>query len=98
MPLQQYTFENIVAIGVIAHYDQFLILPIVYNFIHLLIVFSIIKSFFCLNVFKVIFRRFAACGKRLTHETLAVNPFPHTTILQQTTLNVFCQNIENLHN
>ena len=26
------------------------------------------------------------------------NPFPHTTILQQTTLNVFCQNIENLHN
>ena len=27
-----------------------------------------------------------------------VNPFPHTTILQQTTLNVFCRNIENLHN
>ena len=27
-----------------------------------------------------------------------LNPFPHTTILQQTTLNVFCQNIENLHN
>ena len=27
-----------------------------------------------------------------------INPFPHTTILQQTTLNVFCQNIENLHN
>ena len=27
-----------------------------------------------------------------------VNPFPHTTILQQTTLNVFCQNIENLYN
>ena len=26
-----------------------------------------------------------------------VNPFPHTTILQQTTLNVFCQNIENLY-
>ena len=26
------------------------------------------------------------------------NPFPHTTYLQQTTLNVFCQNIENLHN
>ena len=26
------------------------------------------------------------------------NPFPHTTILQQTTLNVFCQNIENLYN
>ena len=23
-----------------------------------------------------------------------VNPFPHTTILQQTTLNVFCQKIE----
>ena len=27
-----------------------------------------------------------------------LNPFPHKTILQQTTLNVFCQNIENLHN
>ena len=28
----------------------------------------------------------------------SINPFPHTTILQQTTLNVFCQNIENLYN
>ena len=27
-----------------------------------------------------------------------VNPFPHTAFLQQTTLNVFCQKIENLHN
>ena len=27
-----------------------------------------------------------------------INPFHHTTILQQTTLNIFCQNIENLHN
>ena len=27
-----------------------------------------------------------------------VNAFPHRTILQQTTLNVFCQHIENLHN
>ena len=27
-----------------------------------------------------------------------LNPFPHTTILQQTTLNLFCQNIENLNN
>ena len=27
-----------------------------------------------------------------------INPFHHTTILKQTTLNVFCQNIENLHN
>ena len=26
------------------------------------------------------------------------NPFPHTTILQQTTLNIFCQQIENLYN
>ena len=26
------------------------------------------------------------------------NPFPHTTILQQTTLNIFCQKIENLFN
>ena len=28
----------------------------------------------------------------------SVNPFPHTTILQQTTLNIFCQKIENLFN
>ena len=27
-----------------------------------------------------------------------INPFPHTTILQQTTLNIFCQEIENLYN
>ena len=27
-----------------------------------------------------------------------VNPFPHTTILQQTTLSIFCQKIENLYN
>ena len=26
------------------------------------------------------------------------NPFPHTTILQQTTLNIFCQTIENIYN
>ena len=27
-----------------------------------------------------------------------VNPFPHTTILQQTTLKIFCQKIEYLYN
>ena len=27
-----------------------------------------------------------------------INPFPHTTILQQTTLNSFCQKMENLYN
>ena len=27
-----------------------------------------------------------------------INPFPHTRILQQTTLNIFCQQIENLYN
>ena len=26
------------------------------------------------------------------------NPFPHTTVLQQTTLNIFCQKMENLYN
>ena len=29
---------------------------------------------------------------------LTVNPFPHTTILQQTTFNIFCKQIENLYN
>ena len=27
-----------------------------------------------------------------------VNPFPRTTILHQTTLNIFCQKMENLYN
>ena len=35
---------------------------------------------------------------RELHKQWYLNPFPHTTILQQTTLNIFCQNIENLHN
>ena len=30
--------------------------------------------------------------------TTHVNPFPHTTILQQTSLNIFCQKMENLCN
>ena len=29
---------------------------------------------------------------------LELNPLPHTTILQQTTLNIFCQNMENPYN
>ena len=28
----------------------------------------------------------------------SINPFPHKTILQQTTLNIFCQIMENLYN
>ena len=28
----------------------------------------------------------------------SLNPLPHTTILQQTSLNIFCQKIENLYN
>ena len=39
--------------------------------------------------------------KQTTYEKpfeVMVNPFPHTAILQQMTLNVFCQNIDNLHN
>ena len=36
--------------------------------------------------------------QKLTKQWENINPFPHTTILQQTTLNVFCQNIENFHN
>ena len=33
-----------------------------------------------------------------TELSVYFNPFPHTTILQQTTLKVFCQTIENLYN
>ena len=32
------------------------------------------------------------------NQKLLINPFPHTTILKQTTLNIFCQKIENLYN
>ena len=28
----------------------------------------------------------------------SINPFPHTTILQQTTLNIFCRKMENVYN
>ena len=37
-------------------------------------------------------------GLVLWWRLITVNPFPHTIILQQTTLNIFCQNIENLYN
>ena len=33
-----------------------------------------------------------ACNDKINHA------FPHTTILQQTTLELFCQKIENLYN
>ena len=36
--------------------------------------------------------------KRVTWTPYEFNPFPHTTILQQTTLNIFCKTIENLYN
>ena len=33
------------------------------------------------------------------YQSIAIfNPFPHTTILQQTTLNIYCQKMENLFN
>ena len=38
------------------------------------------------------------CSRRLMKILLQFNPFPHTTILHKTTLNLFCQKIENLHN
>ena len=44
---------------------------------------------------KVIICSLSVQSERSKHKG-HINPFPHTTILQQTTLNVFCQNIENL--
>ena len=38
-----------------------------------------------------------ACGK-ISNFLFYLNPFPHTTILQQTALNIFCQEMENLYN
>ena len=50
-------------------------------------------------------RRTSAGFEKLTHHLgkvieifSLINPFPHTTNLQQTTLNIFCQKIENLYN
>ena len=37
-------------------------------------------------------------GKTMETFQNLINPVPHTTILQQTTLNIFCQKIENLYN
>ena len=36
--------------------------------------------------------------KNVEKYDIIIYPFPHTTILQQTTLNIFCQKIENLYN
>ena len=38
------------------------------------------------------------CFLHLYNFFMTFNPFPHTTILQQTTLNIFCQKMENLNN
>ena len=61
------------------------------------IVFTFFENFysFYLMCFRIRERVKKNCFN-LSHSHL--NPFPHTTILQQTTLNIFCQNIENLHN
>ena len=60
-----------------------------------------LKSCFCLKVFCVggkAVRAFLNSRKKdptfVNLKICCLNPFPHTTILQQTTLNVFCQNIE----
>ena len=71
MPLQQTTFENILAKGEIAHDDN-----------------NIDLKTFSINV-----PIYVQCCLREK-----VDPFPHTTILQQTTLNMFYQKIENLYN
>ena len=62
---------------------------------------SIIQSIFEDDIWKLFWN-----GRNCSKQTIIIpacvpncfNAFPHTTILQQTTLNVFCQNIENLHN
>ena len=46
--------------------------------------------------FNVLTRLVCQCCSFFVMDDL--NPLPHTTILQQTTLNVVCQKIENLHN
>ena len=40
----------------------------------------------------------AADASRCVYRLERVNPFPHMTIMQQTTLNIFCKKIEHLYN
>ena len=89
MPLQQSTFENFVTKGEIAHFEQFLLLSLCFQ-----------KAVYCIGVRKLLMRicflmeRF----KKNLQTERNLNPFPHMTILQQMTLNIICQKIENLYN
>ena len=44
------------------------------------------------------FKNIVAIEEFAYYEQYLLNPFPHPTNMQQTTLNIFCQNIENLFN
>ena len=50
------------------------------------------------SIFSVPSRQYCTASLDFPPPKVIFNPFPHTAILQQTTLSVFCQNIENLHN
>ena len=52
-----------------------------------------IKHFLLLTLFRPL-----ACYCHYPRFWKVLNPFPHTTFLQQTTLNIFCQKIKNLYN
>ena len=86
--LQQTTFENIVKKGGISPFVT--IIQLFSVIIPSIIEFSIFLS----RHFQI--RLLQICW--MWEDSLILNLFPHTTILQQTTLNIFCQKIENLYN
>ena len=82
-PVQQIIFVNI---------KQFPLLP---QHVQLFIVII----FLFMKIFHIFLSRFFQCRlQQMCCIWKLVNPFPHTTILQQTTLNIFCQKIVNLYN
>ena len=59
------------------------------------------KRFMCIKPLPDAYAFWGICSKQLLktlRKIFNVNPFPHTTILQQSTSNIFCQKIENLYN
>ena len=77
---------------------KFYSIMIILSFIIFLKFYSImiILSFIEISIFLPTCIR--SCLLQICFQCERVNPFPHTTILQQTSLNIFCQKIENLYN
>ena len=97
--------ENIVTKGEIAHHEQFLLLQQCFQKSLAADLSASVKREICgVKVIKYVTHKWTISQNLsyLIHFVLrtsfALTLFPHMTILQQTTLNIFCQKIENLYN